>query len=629
MILTQRPTYLAYCAILQLRGVIRHNGNPVPYILTHPVGWQTNSLVRLLPHNITMVRLSQAVLSIFSLSTWSHGPTNTPHDPAHVSGLPNFKSSVDVHSKSIAIVGAGSAGIAVLKTILDLPEDSRSNWRIVLFEQRRDVGGVWLPDAAEPHPPALPETPLYPLLHTNTPHPTMTYPGFPFPPNTPLFPSHQYVEKYHVDVAEQLNLTQYIQLDSEVYAAGWRGNSTHGKWEVEVHRSGDDARVQRDSFDHLIVANGHNHYPRVPHFNGTDDWTANSPVGGSKRELLHSIFYRSPEHYTNKTVVVVGGGASGRDAASQVVVTARKVSIHPNRAITVLDVYVHPQTYNSLKPNSSRVPQDPVHGIEIVAPISHFTKDSIVLEDNTILTDVDAVVLATGYQFLVPFLSRSPSPDIPIALTVSPSTNYTSDTAPSLQTNTRYIYPLHEHIFSLSPTYPPTALSFIGLPVLIANCPSDIAQSLLVSHALADSNVLPNRPDMVSGLLRQEDGLRERGFDPYVAGHKMVGGDEDAQAYQDRLVRYLKQQGTIPDDGKDYVEQWRRDARNGSFLLKRAWTRIEEAGEVEVRRWLDGVETEDQWADLLSRLAEWQKKWEDEHSVLIERGYSGYWEADY
>lgn len=45
--------------------------------------------------------------------------------------------------KSIAIVGAGSAGLASLKTLLDLPVEVRREWDIVLYEQRRDVGGVW------------------------------------------------------------------------------------------------------------------------------------------------------------------------------------------------------------------------------------------------------------------------------------------------------------------------------------------------------------------------------------------------------------------------------------------------------------------------------------------------------
>lgn len=46
-------------------------------------------------------------------------------------------------SKSIAVVGAGSAGLAMLKTFIDLPEEMREGWTISLLEQREDVGGIW------------------------------------------------------------------------------------------------------------------------------------------------------------------------------------------------------------------------------------------------------------------------------------------------------------------------------------------------------------------------------------------------------------------------------------------------------------------------------------------------------
>ena len=50
--------------------------------------------------------------------------------------------------KSVAIVGAGSAGLAALKTILDLTEETIANWDIVLYEKRWDVGGVWYCDTS-------------------------------------------------------------------------------------------------------------------------------------------------------------------------------------------------------------------------------------------------------------------------------------------------------------------------------------------------------------------------------------------------------------------------------------------------------------------------------------------------
>lgn len=46
-------------------------------------------------------------------------------------------------TKRIAIVGAGAAGIATLKAIMDLDEEVRRGWSIVAFEERSGVGGVW------------------------------------------------------------------------------------------------------------------------------------------------------------------------------------------------------------------------------------------------------------------------------------------------------------------------------------------------------------------------------------------------------------------------------------------------------------------------------------------------------
>ena len=46
-------------------------------------------------------------------------------------------------SKSIGIVGAGSAGLSAIETFLRVARSTEQNWDIVAFEQRRDVGGVW------------------------------------------------------------------------------------------------------------------------------------------------------------------------------------------------------------------------------------------------------------------------------------------------------------------------------------------------------------------------------------------------------------------------------------------------------------------------------------------------------
>lgn len=48
-----------------------------------------------------------------------------------------------------------------------------------------------------------------------------------------------------------------------------------------------------------------------------------------------------------------------------------------------------------------------------------------------------------------------------------------------------------------------TALASVGFSVLVANYPSDIAQSLFVAHALANSFILSSRADMLEDLVVQ------------------------------------------------------------------------------------------------------------------------------
>ncbi|EGN95030.1 hypothetical protein SERLA73DRAFT_77046 [Serpula lacrymans var. lacrymans S7.3] len=487
---------------------------------------------------------------------------------------------VDTPSKSVAVVGAGSAGLAILKSLLDLPEDARKGWDIVLYEQRRDVGGIWLPDPNPARPPELPETPLYPLLHTNTPIPTMTYPGFPFPPNTPLYPSHEHVEQYHQDYANHYNLMPHIMLNHTVLSSSWTGNSTNGVWNV-VLRDHNHNKIIR-THDHIVVANGHNHYPHTPQFAGQDAWLRNSPVDGPKREMLHSIWYREPEKFTNRSVVVVGSGASGRDAASQVCIKARR-------------------TYHSIRDTSN--PPVVTDSLVVKPEISHFTSTAIVFVDGSAVSDVDVIIFGTGYDLRIPFLEEGNE------LAVKPNAHSNKTYRKGLVTNLRYLFPLHQHVFSLSPYYPTNALSFIGLPILVANCPSDAAQSIYVAHAIANASLLPDREDLLRELADIEEDLYSRGYDPYYIGHRMVEGS--TFDYQDNLITYLQKHGALPDDGKKFVEGWRKESLE---YLKRGWKRVED---LDIQHeWLDGVVTEEDWANLMRRLNYWQGTWEKEHGIV-------------
>jgi Flavin-binding monooxygenase-like len=64
------------------------------------------------------------------------------------------------------------------------------------------------------------------------------------------------------------------------------------------------------------------------------------------------------------------------------------------------------QTYMSSRP--SAVPQVPIPttpGIKSVPQIQRFTPDSIIFDDDTTLTHIDTIILTTGYNYLIPYLT--------------------------------------------------------------------------------------------------------------------------------------------------------------------------------------------------------------------------------
>ncbi|KAH9006486.1 FAD/NAD-P-binding domain-containing protein [Lactarius hatsudake] len=443
-------------------------------------------------------------------------------------------STVDVPDKRIAIVGAGIGGIVMLKTLVDdLPKDLTRTWEIVLFEQRDDVGGIWYPDPHTPHPPDLPESPLYPGLRTNIPHPS-------------------------------------------ILAADWHGDNVSGHWQLTALDHTHNRTVHA-RFDHLIVATGHYHYPYEPEFQGQHAWEASAPG----REILHSIFYREPEVYRGRNILVVGGGGSGQDMAHQIVGFANS-------------------TYVSLKSSPLfPFPFPHIPGVERVGAVSHFTPHAPVFEDGTSLPQIDTVLLATGYELRIPFL--------PLIRNTTLSTPLPDpDDCDALTNNGRYLRPLFQHVLSLAPTHAPRALAFVGLLTFVEYGISDYAQALLVAHALADPALLPPTPALLADLRAQEAALD----DPARIGHRIVRPGGGA-AYQDGLVAILQDRGRegggVPPRGTRFTEPWREFATRETMRLRRAWFEIEARGEDHVRKWLGTVKRGDEaeWADLMVRLVEW------------------------
>ena len=233
--------------------------------------------------------------------------------------------------------------------------------------------------------------------------------------------------------------------------------------------------------------------------------------------------------------------------------------------------------------------------------IERFTSNSIVFSDNTLLTHIDTVVLATGYKFIVPFLTEGGYLQETSNISRLPDDK-------TLRTNARYIWPLWQHMLSLDPRYPLGSLYFMSIASITSAVYCGIVQTLFALHTIADPSLLQSRDTFFSHLLAQEDRLRAKGIDPDKYGHS-VYLNQGSNAYYDEIVGYLQERGLggmpeIPPLGQSYSDSWRVFDIPHILSVVMNWLKVESRGEDVVRQWLEGVETEDQWVALMDKLVD-------------------------
>ncbi|KAK7064576.1 FAD/NAD(P)-binding domain-containing protein [Favolaschia claudopus] len=491
-------------------------------------------------------------------------------------------------AKRIGIVGLGTGGIAALRALKSLPLDMREDWEVTIFDQRHAVGGLWVPQDDAPDPPSIPQTPAYPGLRMNAVHMHMTVPNVYFPPETPLLAPRAHVLEYWQGLfnAVPLGVHDRVLLQHSVTRASWIGDEGGGYWELKAM----DLRTNLTSgfsFDHLIAAPGVNRFPRVPKFEGQDLWLAKG------KRLEHCLWFRDPSKYTGQTVIIVGGGPSGLDVARHVVRTARKV-------------------YWSRQEGEPELPD--IDGAENVPRMTSLKGGSPTLMNGTTIPNVDTIILATGYEVRIPFLSAGGFLD--------DASHLPSDIGKRLTTNGRYISPLYEHTVSLDAQYPLGALYFISLLTYNPTGLTNTAQATFAAYTIANASLLGTRDDFRAALARREQRVRDAGQEPSRYGHKVILGYGAEQGwgedgfYQDVLVHDLvardpKLAGLpgVPDVGFNLTERWRVWVQDNTDRVLPAWHQmVDERGVEWEKEFVRGQRTEADYLDTMRRFMEY---WDD------------------
>ncbi len=226
--------------------------------------------------------------------------------------------------EKVCIIGAGSSGIASCQVLSErgIPYDC--------YEAGAEVGGNWryLNDNEM--------SSAYRSLHINTCRDVMEYAAYPMPKTLPDFPSHYQIAAYFDDFVDHFGLRETITFRTEVT----RVVPSDGGWDVSA-RNRDTGEETTNRYRAVLVANGHHWDARWPEpaFPGADAFTG---------EQQHSHFYKTPEAYRGKRVLVLGIGNSAADIAVETSYVSDRTFLAMRRGAHVIPKYQFGKPFDKL-----------------------------------------------------------------------------------------------------------------------------------------------------------------------------------------------------------------------------------------------------------------------------------------
>jgi hypothetical protein len=228
---------------------------------------------------------------------------------------------------TVAVIGAGSSGIAALKALHERGLDA------TCFEASDRVGGNWVFENKNGVSAA------YRHLHINTSRDRMEFADFPMPRDLPDYPRHDQIAAYFDAYVDHFGIRDRIRFETSVEHAE---RLAGGGWELTL---GDGSR---ERFDALLVANGHHWDKRWPEpaFPGADAFAG---------VQMHAHDYVDNDGMRDQDVVVLGMGNSAMDIAVEASYVARTTYLAARRGAWIIPKYVFGRPTDQL-PNDPRVP---------------------------------------------------------------------------------------------------------------------------------------------------------------------------------------------------------------------------------------------------------------------------------
>ena len=228
--------------------------------------------------------------------------------------VPGRRAGPRQRAADVAVIGAGSSGLAVLRALL------RRGFSVVGFERGSDVGGQWRYNNDNGLSSA------YQSLRTNVSRKRMEYPSWPMPDRYGDFPHHSQMAEYLSSYADNYGLRDYIRFRTTVTALD--SDSGNG-WRLAA----EDGSTGR--FLTVVVAAGHFWSPRIPTFPGTFNGATS-----------HSHHYRTAQPFAGRRVLVVGAGQSAAEIACEVSKVAARTCLSVRRFPHIIPRWIGGRPYD-------------------------------------------------------------------------------------------------------------------------------------------------------------------------------------------------------------------------------------------------------------------------------------------
>ncbi|KAF5097039.1 hypothetical protein D0Z03_001493 [Geotrichum reessii] len=344
----------------------------------------------------------------------------------------------------------------------------------------------------------------------------MNYNNTPFNKEYEIFPTRQQVLNYVQGYSK--NVDDLVQYNTEVLDV----KKVNGAWNViSTNYSTDKPTPETEQFDAVAICTGHYDLPYIPEVRGIEKWSEKFPG-----HILHSKYYNDPSEYKNQTILVIGNSASGLDVSMQTADFATKV-------------------YRSIS-SASRMPYAEDSRITDVPKIKEFVVEEakIVLEDDSILENIDKIIYCTGYLYSFPFLS----------------TYNDGQQADSVITKGDRINRLYKQIFYI----PDPTLVFLSMTKFSIPFPLAESQGAVVAAVYSRRLTLPD-----DSTMRQSERAEEAEKGNINAEFHSLIFPKDVEYY--REMQALLDTATNPSTGLKPVvwDDARYELRAGAFDKKR------------------------------------------------------------